>query len=318
MDIGLALPQYDFSVAGQRRLPWSTTLEWANAAERLGVDSLWLADHLFLGVEKYGGPPGDHFGFEPLTALGALAQATTSVRLGSLVLAVGLRPPAVLGKALATLDVVTGGRLIVGAGAGWNEPEYVAAGVPFGSPGERLHRLAGTIELWKAMWVGAKGAPPCHPGPRQSPHPPVWVGGKGDRMLRLVAEHADGWNTVWTWTIETYRDRAAVLDRACESFGRDPASVTRSIGLYTLVGSDESDLQRRFERLQQSAAPGVVPATLDEWRPGHLVGTVEQVREQVAAWADVGVSTVIIGLGALPFAVTSIDDLEMVAVATGG
>ena len=119
MDIGLALPQFDFSVPDERPLRWDTVRYWAMHAEALGFDSVWVADHLFLSIEKYGGPPGEHGGYDPMVLLGALARATSRVRLGTLVLCAQLRPPAVLAKALATLDVISGGRVTVGLGAGW-------------------------------------------------------------------------------------------------------------------------------------------------------------------------------------------------------
>jgi alkanesulfonate monooxygenase SsuD/methylene tetrahydromethanopterin reductase-like flavin-dependent oxidoreductase (luciferase family) len=147
----------------------------------------------------------------------------------------------------------------------------------------------------------------------------VVVGGKGDRLLSLVAEAADGWNTCWVWTPAAYCDRLEVLDRACHAVGRDPASVTRSLGLYALCGEDEHDLERRFERLRRLSPPGVLDrVTLDQWREGRLVGTVAEVREQAAGWSALGVETLIVGLGAVPFAVTALDDLELVAHAIRG
>ena len=119
----------------------------------------------------------------------------------------------------------------------------------------------------------------------QQPRPRVIVGGKGDRLLSLVAECADGWNTCWVWTPDAYSERRAVLDAACERVGRDPGSVWRSLGLYALCGEDEADLERRFARLRQATPAGVLDGvTLEQWRPGRLVGTVEEVREQVAVW----------------------------------
>jgi alkanesulfonate monooxygenase SsuD/methylene tetrahydromethanopterin reductase-like flavin-dependent oxidoreductase (luciferase family) len=144
----------------------------------------------------------------------------------------------------------------------------------------------------------------------------VFVGGKGDRLLRLVARHADGWNTCWTWTTDAYRERLAVLERECDAAGRDPATVWRSLGLYALCGEDDRDLARRFERLRASTPPGVLDSVdLDEWRVGRLVGTVEQVAEQLAGWEALGVETIVLGLGAVPFQVGALDDLEPLVVA---
>ena len=326
MDIGLALPQFDFSVPGEQPLRWRTVLHWAAKAESLGFDSVWVADHLFFSIEKYGGPPGEHGVYDPIVVLGALARATSRVRLGTLVLCAQLRPPMVLAKSLATLDVISGGRVTVGLGAGWYEREYVAAGIPFERPGVRVAQLAEVVQIVKRLLAGdevtfggrhyqVNGAR-VRPHARQRPHPPIWVGGKGDALLRVCAAHADGWNTVWSWTFVDYRERAAVLDVACERAGRDPAAVARSLGLFALVGETRSDLVRRYERLQRLTPAGVLDGVpLDEWRRGRLVGTVEEVREQLQQWRGLGVSTVIVGAGALPFVVASPDDVEMLAAA---
>ena len=138
------------------------------------------------------------------------------------------------------------------------------------------------------------------------------VGGKGNRLLRLIAERADGWNTCWTWTPDAYRERVDVLDHACEVIDRDPSTVWRSLGLYTLCGEDERDLARRFELMAEHAPPGVMrDVDLEAFRVGRLVGTVDQVREQVATWEALGVETLIAGFGAVPFHVSSRDDVEM-------
>jgi probable F420-dependent oxidoreductase len=326
MRVGLALPQFDFSVPGERPLRWDTVTGCARRAEALGFQSLWLADHLFLDLRRYGGPAEPAASYSPLPALGALARVTSRARLGTLVLCVPLRAPSVLAKALSTLDVVSGGRLVVGLGAGWYEPEFAAAGVPFGPPAARLGQLSEAITVLRGMfgegpftfagrrWSVTEAR--CRPLPVQRPSPPIWVGGRGDAVLRLVARSADGWNTVWVWTEDAYRERLDVLDAACERTGRDPADVTRCLGLYALVGEDEPDLRRRFERLRALSPPGVVDGTsLAEWRQGRLVGTVEQVRDQVAGWAGLGVDELILGAGAVPFAVNSLDDVEMMATA---
>jgi alkanesulfonate monooxygenase SsuD/methylene tetrahydromethanopterin reductase-like flavin-dependent oxidoreductase (luciferase family) len=196
-------------------------------------------------------------------------------------------------------------------------------------PGERLARLREAVEVLRGLLGGGPFTfdgryhrafdARNEPGARQRPTPPIIVGGKGDRLLELVAGHADGWNTCWTWTPDAYRERLDVLHRACDAVHRDPAAVTRSLGLYALCGHDERDLERRFERLRALTPPGVLDRTsLADWREGHLVGTVEQVREQVGAWADLGVDTLIVGLGAVPFAVTVPEDAELLAEAVRG
>jgi probable F420-dependent oxidoreductase len=324
--IGLALPQFDFSVPGERPLRWSTVVDCARRAEDLGFESLWLADHLFCEITPWGGAPGRYDAYDPIVALGALARATQRARLGTLVFCVPLRPVTVLAKALATLDVLAGGRLVVGVGAGWYEEEFAAAGVPFERPGARLSHLAEACEVLRGMFGGGPftfaGAhvrateARCLPRPAQRPAPPIWVGGKRDRLLDVVARHADGWNTVWAWTPAAYRERLAVLDAACARAGRDPSTVTRSLGLYALVGEDRRDLARRFRRLDDLAPPGVIAGrSLDEWRQGRLVGTVEEVGEQLAEWQALGVDTLVLGAGPLPFSVTAPDDVDMLAAA---
>jgi len=322
--IGLALPQYDYSVAGESPLRWEHVVEYALAAEAAGYDSLWVSDHLFLDLAKYGGSPERRGVFDPIVTIAALAGVVTRPRLGTLVLCEALRPAAVLAKALATLDRICDGRLDVGIGAGWYEPEYEAIGMSLPSPGDRIARLREAVTILHELLGGG----PCtfdgmahrardarnDPAAQQQPSPPVIVGGKGDRLLRLVAEEADGWNTCWVWTTEAYRERLDVLLGACEAVDRDPATVSRSIGLYSLCGEDEGDLARRFARMQDLSPPGVLDGvTLAQWRRGRLVGTPEQIREQVAGWDELGVDTVILGVGAVPFAVTTTDDVELLA-----
>jgi alkanesulfonate monooxygenase SsuD/methylene tetrahydromethanopterin reductase-like flavin-dependent oxidoreductase (luciferase family) len=323
MRIGLALPQYDYSVPGESPLRWDTLLDQARRAEALGFDSLWLSDHLFLDIAKYGGPPDRQGAFEPLVTLAALARHVHRPRLGTLVACEALRPASVLAKALATLDRISGGRLDVGLGAGWYEPEYEAIGMKMPAPGARLERLTEAIEVVTGLLAGgpvtvhgrhhrahdARNLPP----PLQEPRPRVFVGGKGDRLLRLAAERADGWNTCWVWVPDAYRDRLIALDRACERVGRDPATVWRTLGLYALCGEDRRDLERRYARMRELMPAGVVTASLDEWSEGRLVGTVDEVREQAAGWRDLGIETLIVGAGPLPFSVTHPEDVDALA-----
>jgi probable F420-dependent oxidoreductase len=324
--IGLALPQYDYSVPGENPLRFETIAATARRAEELGFDSLWLSDHLFLDLAKYGGPATRYGAFEPLTTLAALASIVTRPRLGTLVLCEVLRPASVLAKALATLDRICAGRLDVGLGAGWYEPDYEALGMKMPTPGERVDRLREAVEVVGGLLGGepltfdgryhhSDGAL-VDPPALQVPRPPVFVGGKGDRVIRTAVETADGWNTCWVMEPDQYRNRLAVVDRACERIGRDPATFWRSLGLYALCGEDERDLAARFDRLRRVSPRGVIDeVTLDEWRTGRLVGTVEQVREQVAGWAELGVETIVVGPGCVPFHLGSLEDLEPLAAA---
>jgi len=326
VDVGLALPQYDFSVPGESPLRWETLAAWAERAEALGFDSVWLSDHLFLDISRYGAPAGRHGCFDPLVAFAALARRTRSVRLGTLTLCTPLRPATVLAKALATLDRVSGGRVTVGLGAGWYADEMAAAGMELERPGARLAGLAESVQVVQGMFGGgpfsfagryesAREAR-CLPRPAQEPGPPVWVGGKGDRLIELAGTYADGWNTAWIWSPENWSARAALLDAACERAGRDPASVTRSVGLYALAGEDEADLARRFERLRQLSPPGVLDEVeLSQWRQGRLVGTVDQVADQVRRWEELGVSSLVLNAGAVPFALAAEDDVSLLAAA---
>ena len=239
-----------------------------------------------------------------------------------------LRPAAVLAKSLATLDRICDGRLDVGIGAGWYEPEYEADRHGDAVAG-RTTRAAARGDRGAAAGCSAGDRAPFDgryhrafdarndPPAVQRPTPPIIVGGKGDRLLALVAEQADGWNTCWVWTPDAYRERLDVLERACDAIDRDPATVHALARPVRAVRRGRAR-PRAALRAGSSATspPGVLDATtLDEWRRGRLVGTVEQVREQAAGWADLGVETLIVGVGAVPFAVTTVDDVELLAEA---
>jgi alkanesulfonate monooxygenase SsuD/methylene tetrahydromethanopterin reductase-like flavin-dependent oxidoreductase (luciferase family) len=322
VQFGLALPQYDYSLANEDPLHFASIVEYARGAVDAGASSLWLSDHLFLDLAKYGGSNETKGCYDPLVTLAALARLVPDARLGTLVMCEALRPASVLAKALASLDCISGGRLEVGLGAGWYEPDYEAIGMAMPAPGERLDRLVDALEVVRGL-VG--GGPldyagtyhrafdaPNRPGSIQQPHPRVFVGGKGDRLLRLVARYADGWNTCWVWTPDDYRARLDVLERACARIDRDPATLWRTLGLYALCGEDERDLERRFERMKTSAPAGVMDGVdLASFRKGRLVGTIEEVQAQVREWDALGVETLILGVGAVPFHVSTADDVEL-------
>ena len=328
MRIGLALPHYDTSHAG-KPFSWEALIRVARLAESSGFDSIWVSDHLFLDWSKYGGPDDARGTPECLTTMGALAGLTQRVRIGSLSLCNDFRNPALLAKMIATLDLLSEGRIDVAMGAGWYEPEYAAAGIEFSPAGDRIRRLGESLQIMAPLLEGEivdfegehyrlKGAL-CRPGPRQMPRPPLWVGGKGDFLLKTAVRYADGWNFSWLGDFETYRARAGQANRTCEAEGRDPQSFRRSVGIYMLVGADESDQQRRFERLAERTPPGILQASNSQtgvsweaFRAKNVVGTPHEVVDRLGGLAELGVEEAILTLGSIPFQLGDEEDVAYV------
>ena len=322
--IGLALPHYDFSFP-DGQMTWPRVVEAARTAERLGFDSVWISDHFFLDLSRYGGPPEPRGSVEPFTALAALSTATERVRLGTLVAGAGFRHPGLVAKMATTIDLASGGRFELGIGAGWYEREYAAFGYRYGTTAERFAILEEYVQAIAALFAGGPvdlegrhvrlAGAYNRPAPPRPGGPPIWIGGKGGpRVLRLVARHAAGWNTVWRWTPSAYAERARALDRAAEAEGRDPASVRRSLGLYALVGEDDRDLAARFEALRRWTPGGALDAvSLEDWSDDTLTGTPERCLDLLARFAGSGVEEVIVGAASVPFAVHDWSMVERIA-----
>ena len=223
---------------------WAELRDMAQAAEGVGFDSLFVADHfLFRNAPPVQMEPGDTRDvFECFTLLSALAASTRRVTLGPQVVCTGYRNPALLAKMAATLEEVSGGRLILGLGAGWHRPEYDAYGYPYDHRVSRFEEaLQIVVPLLRTGRVDFEGrfyeARDCElhlRGPRPN-GPPIWIGGSGPRMLRLTASYADAFNTVW------YRDPRDVtapfarLEAACREIGRDPSTIGRTAGAYVVL-----------------------------------------------------------------------------------
>jgi probable F420-dependent oxidoreductase len=322
MRFGLTLPHYGFSLP-TGRIAFADAAEWARRAESLGFDSVWVSDHFFYSFARYGADPSPMASLEPLTMLAGIAEVTDRVRLGTLVLCAAFRHPAVLAKATTSIDLLSGGRLALGLGAGWMAEEFEAFGYRYGPVGERFTVLEETLEVLKRLFSGESVT---YDGPnvtlrdavlRPVPDrpPPLWVGGKGGpRLLRLAARLADGWNVVWRMSPDAYAGKVADVRAACEAVGRDPATFGLSVGLYSLIGEDEAAARAAFER-GRAAAPGNAMAEedYDTWRADTLSGTPEQVLERVAAFESLGVGEIIVAPSVLPFAIHEPDQVELFA-----
>ena len=328
MRVGLTLPHYDYSFGdGSGPISFSRVAEVAIDAERRGFDSVWMSDHFFATLERFGGDDTRYGALEPLTTLAGLAPLTQRVRLGTLVLSAPFRHPAVLAKSATAIDRLSGGRLELGLGAGWFEDEYRAFGYEFGSVGERFSFLEETLGYLGALFDGEPASFAGerfrlrdafnHPRPLQEPRPPLLIGGKGgSRLLSLAARYADGWNAVWRWTPKNYTERAIAAQRALERAGRDPSSFRLSLGLFTIVGEDEADVRRRYELIAERLPKGVGEAlSLETLRAECLAGTPDEIVERMTRFAELGVSELIVCPAPVWFAMPDASMVELFAEA---
>ncbi|MCC6175606.1 MAG: LLM class flavin-dependent oxidoreductase [Chloroflexi bacterium] len=274
--LGLMLRAGEMAEPAGRVVGWSELRDMAQAAEGVGFDTLWMPDHL---IYRNSGtvvmPEGASRGpLEAWTVLSALASITSRVTLGPFVACTSFRSPALFAKMADTLDEVSGGRVLLGLGAGWHEPEYTAFGYPFDHLAGRFEEaLQIIVPLLKGETVTFSGTyyqvDDCvlrpH-GPRPA-GPPVWIGAKQPRMMRLVARYADAYNTVWHPQPSGLHGPYAKLEGACREVGRDPASIQRTAGTHV-------------------RAPGVVEAPGSP--PTALQGSVEELAQQIYAFKTEG------------------------------
>lgn len=277
---GLFYPQVGQSFAAYR--------ERVGLAEKLGYDSVFCVDHMW----QRGLPEIDHL--EGWTLLSALAPVTERIRLGALVLCNSYRNPALLAKMAASLDHVSGGRLVLGIGAGWMDEEYRGYGYPFPSTRERIEQLDEALEVIKRLF-----AEKCadfqgkyyqldsaynRPQPVQKPSPPILIGGGGEKyMLKVVARHADIWNCPNNHALEFDR-RLAALRKHCDDLGRDPAEIEISEQSFIVIGATEDDFKKNWK-----TAKALFGAAFDLERTAFR-GTPDQVVEQLQKRVAQGVN----------------------------
>ncbi len=262
--------------------PYEDVLELARHVERTGWDGIWYADHFMPNAEDTSAPWP-----EAWVTLSALGAQVPRLRIGTLVAGNTYRQPAVLAKMAATLDHITGGRVVLGLGSGWQENEHQQYGIPFHTVAERLKRLDEACQVIKLLYRetsadfdGAyyqlSGAT-LEPKPVQDPLP-LLIGGGGEKVtLKITAKHADEWN-VWG-DPDILEHKMAILDRHCDDLGRDPKSIRRTAVALLFLSEDQNYLKKMRE---------------SEIGMPNLIGTAAEIRDLVARYEALGVDELIV------------------------
>ncbi len=290
--LDLHVPSFTYPGPPEDLFP--TVLRIAAAAERGGFNALSVMDH-YHQIQPQGAP--DEPMLEAYTTLGAIAARTTTLRLLTVVTGVTYRVPAVLAKQVTTLDVISGGRAILGIGAAWNEEEHRAYGVAFPPTGERMDRLDEAVRISRGMFERKQSSFEGRhyqtrdafnvPPPLQA-RVPILIGGGGERRtLRLVAEHADLCNIIGD--PQTGAGKLEVLRRHCEAVGRDYASIekTAHVGIV-VIDETEADVRRRLEAIAAAPPPALRGVTADQLSVRLVSGTPARVTERLRPYVDAG------------------------------
>ncbi len=295
---------------------WETIRTVADAAERCGYEGLWVYDHFHTTPL-----PTLEATHEAWTLLAALAAATRTIRLGQMCTCVAYRPPAYLAKVAATIDVISGGRVDMGLGAGWYEHEYAGYGYPFLPPAGRIGQLREAVEIMKRLWTEdevhfagrhyrLEGAI-CRPRPQQVPHIPIWVAGGGEQLtLRVAARHASCTN--FGPSPEAFAHKSGILAAHCRDLGTDFDAILRSTNLFVICRETEGEVAAVLDEIHRRYRT-VVPEEQAERATGMytgMAGTPEQLAERLRPWAAAGLGYAIVYF---PQAAYETTDLELFA-----
>ncbi|MGH2608772.1 MAG: TIGR03560 family F420-dependent LLM class oxidoreductase, partial [Tepidiformaceae bacterium] len=248
MDIGLM-------VEGQNGLTWERWLHILKLAERLGFPTVFRSDHYFISQAN------QQESLEAYLSFVLAARETERIRFGPLVSPVTFRSPVDVGRMAAHVDALSGGRFVMGMGAGWNEAEHRAYGIAFPPIKERMDRLEEAIQVVRTLWGPGPASyegkhyrlenVDCQPKPARAGGPPILIGGAGEkRTLKLVAQYAAEWNSVGL-APEAYAGKVAALERHCAAEGRDPATIRRSMMMFAILGRTEKALDAVAARMMR-------------------------------------------------------------------
>jgi len=281
----------------------------AITAEKLGFDSLWLYDHFITF------PPRPEPCFECWTTLAALASETRNVRLGSLVTCSSYRHPSLIAKMTATLDNISRGRLEFGIGAGWYWLEFSGYGIAFQPLNRRIRMLEEAIQIIKKLWIEERSTfkgeyyqiknAICEPKPVQKPHPPIWIGGSSNSVLRLVAKYGNGCNL--ELKPSACERKLKTLDKLCKEIGREPSEIQKSLHAVVIVGEDDNEVQKRairfFKTSRLSLKEKLDVALKDPKKVlsyvrkriissslGYIIGSPDECAKQLIEFKDVGIT----------------------------
>ncbi len=279
---------------------WKTMLGVATSIERLGFESLWVYDHFHTVPE-----PLQEVTYEAWTLMAALAATTETVRLGQMCTCNTYRPPAYLAKVAANIDVISGGRLEMGIGAGWYEHEHDGYGYPFLPPGGRLGMLREGVEIMKAMWTEEtvdydgkyyqlKGAI-CQPKPVQQPHIPFWIAGGGEKVtLRIAARYASYTN--FGGDLDQFAHKSEILAAHCTEVGTDYDGIVRSTNFNIVCAETETEVEEKKAWLKTHLSQYIPEEKAERSVKlfDAMSGTPGQIAARLAEWEKAGMTYAIV------------------------
>jgi F420-dependent oxidoreductase-like protein len=284
------MTRFGIQIEPQFGFTYTEVADLAKEAERLGFTALWASDHLFFDAHS-----ARRNCLDTWTLITALAPVTTRLRLGTLVTCNSYRLPSILAKMAASVDHLSNGRLEFGIGAGWKEMEYRAYGVPFPPVGTRLAQLEEAVQLIRLLWMEEKASfagkyyrleNACFaPKPVQQPLK-LWIGGAGEKkLLRIVAQHADGWNMLFGYPLPTVKKKLEVLQRHCDTAKRDFSKIEKSLFIVACVVEHEEELSRRVAEVAKALGSGGLLQTAQN---SGTAGTPERVAETLRGYQALG------------------------------
>ncbi len=281
---------------GPQHVAYSDVLAVWQTVEQAGFDHAWTFDHFIPIFSNPNGPC-----LEGWTTLTALLAQVPRLRGGTLVTGNSYRNPALLANIAATLDHVSGGRLEMGIGAGWWEMEYKAYGFDFPHVSDRIRALEESVQIMRSLWTEPRTTfqgryytitdALCEPKPLQAPHIPFWIGGAGPKLtLRVVARHAQGWNT-FLMAREDYQLLLGALEGHCERAGRNPEDIRKSLAASLVIDLNPGRLQAKLDAVarQRNQTP-------EQVRQRTLIGTPDDIASQLLGLAEQGVDHIILSI----------------------